>query len=55
MKMTDQEKGLLGLFRQVESRKNRESVLFHVQAVLIHGRGCPSGRLRPCGAGRSAF
>jgi hypothetical protein len=35
MKMTDQEKGLLGLFRQVESRKNRESVLFHVQAVLM--------------------
>jgi hypothetical protein len=34
MKMTDQEKSLLGLFRQVESRKNREDVMFHVQAIL---------------------
>jgi hypothetical protein len=34
MKMTEQEKGLLGLFRQVESRKNREDVLFHVQAIV---------------------
>jgi hypothetical protein len=34
MKMTEQEKGLVGLFRQVESRRNREDVLFHVQAIL---------------------
>jgi hypothetical protein len=32
--MTEQEKGLLGLFRKVESRKNREDVLFHTQAIL---------------------
>jgi hypothetical protein len=34
MKQTEQEKGLLALFRRVESRKNREDVLFHVQAIL---------------------
>jgi hypothetical protein len=34
MKMTEQEKGLLGLFRKVESCKNREDVLFHAQAIL---------------------
>jgi hypothetical protein len=32
--MTEQEKGLLGLFRKVESRKNREDVLFYTQAIL---------------------
>jgi hypothetical protein len=34
MKMTEQEKGLVGLFRKVESRKNREDVLFYTQAIL---------------------
>jgi hypothetical protein len=34
MKMTEQEKGLMGLFRQVESHKNREDVLFYTQAIL---------------------
>jgi hypothetical protein len=34
MKMTEQEKGLVGLFRQVEGRKNREDVLFYTQAIL---------------------
>jgi hypothetical protein len=34
MKMTEQEKGLLERFRQVESPRNREDVLFHVQAIL---------------------
>jgi hypothetical protein len=34
MKMTDQEKALLGLFRRVESPRNREDALFHLQAIL---------------------
>ena len=34
MKMTEQERELLGLFRQVESRKNQDDVIFHTQAIV---------------------
>jgi len=34
MKNTEQEKGLIGLFRQLESDKNREDLIFTAQTMV---------------------
>jgi phosphoribosylamine-glycine ligase len=34
MKMTDREKGLLGLFRRLESEKSRDDVIYQAEAMV---------------------
>jgi hypothetical protein len=34
MKMTDREKGLVGLFRKLESKKCRDDVIFQAEAMV---------------------
>ena len=34
MKMTDREKGLLGLFRRLESEKSQDDVIYQAEAMV---------------------
>jgi hypothetical protein len=34
MKVTDQEKGLLGLFRRLESKKSQDDLIFQAEAMV---------------------